>query len=68
MSVLNVMWSGGAAFVSVHKVHRQILQLCKPGEAIETLLLQSGNAEPLSDVGRVTSLDLSSARIKVQGY
>ena len=67
MSVLNVMWSGGAAFVSVHKVHRQILQLCKPGEAIETLLLQSGNAEPLSDVGRVTSLDLSSARIKGAG-
>lgn len=67
MSVLNVMWSGGAAFVSVHKVHRQILQLCKPGEAIETLLLQSGDAAPLSEVGRVTALGLSSARIKGAG-
>ncbi|WP_405119121.1 glycosyltransferase [Pseudomonas leptonychotis] len=67
MSVLNVMWSGGGAFVSVHKVHRQILQLCKPGEAIETLLLQSGDAAPLSDVGCVTSLGLSSARIKGAG-
>lgn len=67
MSVLNVMWSGGAAFVSVHKVHRQILQLGRPGEAVETLLLQSGEAVPLAGVGRVTSLGLSSACIKGAG-
>ncbi|WP_394235011.1 glycosyltransferase [Pseudomonas anguilliseptica] len=67
MSVLNVMWSGGAAFVSVHKVHRQILQLGKPGEPVETLLLQSGDAAPLADVGRVTALGLSTARIKGAG-
>lgn len=67
MSVLNVMWSGGAAFVSVHKVHRQVLRLGKPDEAIETLLLQSGEAAPLTDVGSVTSLGLSSASIKGTG-
>lgn len=67
VSVLNVMWSGGAAFVSVHKVHRQVLQMGKSGEAIETLLLQSGDAAPLADLGRVTALGLSSARIKGAG-
>ena len=67
VSVLNVMWSGGSAFVSVHKVHRQVLQMRTPGETVETLLLQSGDAAPLADLGRVTALGLSSARIKGAG-
>lgn len=65
MDILNVMWSGGSAFVSVHKVHRDILNLA--GAEVETLVLQEGDAEPLLSVGRVTALGLSARRLKGKG-
>lgn len=67
MDVLNVMWSGGAAYVSVQKVHRDILQQAGAGAQIETLLLQPGAADPLSSIGPVASLGLCAARIKGRG-
>ena len=39
-SVINVMWSGGPAYASVHKVHLQILAQATPGTLIKTWLLQ----------------------------
>lgn len=67
MDILNVMWQGGSAFVSVHNVHRDILRLSPAGSQIETLLLRGGDALPLLDVGSVSTLELSSARIKGRG-
>ncbi|MBV7563371.1 glycosyltransferase [Pseudomonas sp. sia0905] len=66
MDILNVMWGGGSAFVSVHNVHREILRL-SGSSSIATLLLTSGEAEPLLDVGNVSALGFSSKRIKGRG-
>ncbi|OEC39144.1 hypothetical protein A7D27_19665 [Pseudomonas sp. 1D4] len=68
MDILNVMWQGGSAFVSVHNVHRDILRLSPAGAQIDTLLLQGGDAAPLLDVGSVSALGLSSTRIKGRGF
>lgn len=67
MDILNIMWGGGPAFVSVHKVHREILRFGEPGASISSLLLQGGEAGALSEVGEVSCLELSSARIKGRG-
>ncbi|MGG2395576.1 glycosyltransferase [Pseudomonas sp. SH1-B] len=67
MNILNVMWGGGTDFVSVHKVHRDILKLSERGSSIVNLLLQGGEAPPLMEVGPVSCLGLSSARIKGRG-
>jgi len=67
MGILNVMWQGGSAFVSVHNVHRDILRLSPAGTQIDTFLLRGGDAAPLLDVGSVSTLELSSARIKGRG-
>lgn len=68
MDILNVMWGGGSAFVSVHKVHRDILRLGDSGTAISSLLLQDGDAQPLVELGEVSTLGLSSGRIKGRGF
>ncbi|PKM28108.1 MAG: glycosyl transferase [Gammaproteobacteria bacterium HGW-Gammaproteobacteria-12] len=67
VDVLNIMWGGGPAFVSVHRVHRDILRLREAGTTVSSLLLQCGDAPPLAEVGAVSSLQLSSARIKGRG-
>ncbi|UTH37050.1 glycosyltransferase [Pseudomonas sp. KHPS1] len=67
VDVLNIMWGGGSAFASVHKVHRDILRLVGTGMVFNSLLLQGGEAEPLAEVGEVFSLGLSSTRIKGRG-
>lgn len=40
MSIVNIMWAGGAAYVSVHKVHQQILSQAAPGVSVSSWLLQ----------------------------
>lgn len=40
MRVINIMWSFGSAYASVHKVHTQILELLPPGSLIENWVLQ----------------------------
>lgn len=67
LDVLNVMWSGGSAFVSVQKVHRDILRQAGSDARVESLLLQPGEAEPLTELGPVSTLDLSPNRIKGRG-
>lgn len=63
MNVINIMWAGGSPFVSVHKVHQQILSLAAPGTSVINWLLQ-GRA--LSDSAGSPSLEwnLSSRLIK----
>ncbi|WP_422420673.1 glycosyltransferase [Pseudomonas sp. GZD-222] len=40
MNIVNIMWAGGAPYVSVHKVHQQILSHAAPGAAVSSWLLQ----------------------------
>lgn len=40
MNIVNIMWAGGSAYVSVHKVHQQILSQAEPGAGINSWLLQ----------------------------
>ncbi|WP_457979673.1 glycosyltransferase [Ectopseudomonas composti] len=67
MDILNVIWSGGSAFGSVHKVHREVLRLREAEATVSTLILQDGEARPLLDVGDVSTLGLSSKRLKGRG-
>ncbi|WP_310544139.1 glycosyltransferase [Ectopseudomonas guguanensis] len=67
VDILNIMWGGGSAFVSVHKVHRDVLRFAEPGAVVGSLLLQGGEAQPLAEIGEVSRLELSSARIKGRG-
>lgn len=64
MSILNIMWAGGAAFSSVQKVHQQILA-CADGRApIHTWLLQGGAAECEHPVSDAVDWNYSSAQLK----
>ncbi|CAM3789802.1 Mannosylfructose-phosphate synthase [compost metagenome] len=40
MSIVNIMWAGGSPYVSVHKVHQQILSQAEPGAKVFNWLLQ----------------------------
>lgn len=63
MSILNVMWSGGAPFASIHKVHQQILS--QAGETpVNTWLLQGGASGCGVNVTGAREWNLSSAQLK----
>ncbi|MBN2991742.1 glycosyltransferase [Pseudomonas cedrina subsp. fulgida] len=60
MSILNIMWAGGAAFASVQKVHQQILSHAVCRAPITTWLLQGRSQEGEPAV----EWNLSSVRLK----
>lgn len=64
MSILNVMWAGGAPFASTHKVHQQILAQVLPSVPVKTWLLQGSASNCGVSVGDVREWGLSSARLK----
>ncbi|AKJ97545.1 MULTISPECIES: glycosyltransferase [Pseudomonas] len=64
MSIINVMWAGGAPFASVHKVHHQILSRMEPAMPVKTWLLQGSAAACQVDVGPAREWRLTSARLK----
>lgn len=64
MSILNVMWSGGAPFASIHKVHQQILSQVGPTASVKTWLLQGRASGSGVNVGETREWKLSSARLK----
>ena len=64
MSILNVMWSGGAPFASIHKVHQQILSQAGSTTPVETWLLQGGVSDCGVNVDGAREWKLSSARLK----
>ena len=56
MSILNVMWAGGAAYLSTHKVHREILAFADAQEAVSSWLLLPCDSAPLQRIGAVSRL------------
>ncbi|MFL6610931.1 MAG: glycosyltransferase [Pseudomonas sp.] len=64
MSIINVMWAGGSAFASVHKVHCQILSQMDPAMPVKTWLLQGSVAACQDNMGPVREWNLTSARLK----
>ena len=64
MSIINVMWAGGAPFASVHKVHNQILSRMEPAMPVKTWLLQGSAAACQIDVGATLEWNMTSARLK----
>ncbi|MGE8152271.1 glycosyltransferase [Pseudomonas vancouverensis] len=64
MSILNVMWAGGAPFASIHKVHQQILAQAESSSPIKTWLLQGTASGCEANVGEIREWRLSSARLK----
>ncbi|MCU1718333.1 glycosyltransferase [Pseudomonas sp. 5P_3.1_Bac2] len=66
MRVINVMWSGGAAYTSVLKVHQQLLNQLGPQAPVTTWLLQ-GEAGAEQQAG-VHLWHMSSAQLKGRGF
>jgi len=64
MSILNIMWAGGAPFASTHKVHQQILSQVSPSVPVKTWLLQGRASESRVNMGDVREWGVSSARLK----
>ena len=50
MNIVNIMWAGGAPYVSVHKVHQQILSHAAPDASVSSWLLQ-GQGSCCNDEG-----------------
>ena len=67
MSIINVMWSGGSPYASVHKVHQQILSQASPGTPVKTWLLQHSAPACLRELGQVEALKLSTRFLKGRG-
>lgn len=67
MSIINVMWSGGSPFTSVHKVHQQILSQVAPGTSVDTWLLKDKSVTCLKNIGEVRAWGLSSRLLKGRG-
>ncbi|KQB51650.1 glycosyl transferase [Pseudomonas endophytica] len=67
MSIINVMWSGGSPFASVHKVHQQILSQAAPDVSIKNWLLQHSAPACLCELGDTEALQLPSRFIKGRG-
>ncbi|MDH1655523.1 glycosyltransferase [Pseudomonas mosselii] len=62
MNILNVMWSGGSPFASIHSVHRQVLAHAPSGAQVTNwLLLGEGLC---SGVGQTRSWHLSPRVLK----
>lgn len=67
MSVTNVVWSGGQAYASIHKVHGQILALIGGQEKIHTWVLQ-GTGEGLGEAaGDIEEWGMSKQLLKGSG-
>ena len=64
MSILNVMWSGGAPFASIHKVHQQILSQAASTSPVKTWLLQGCATDCGVNVAGAREWNLSSAQLK----
>jgi len=64
MSVINVMWAGGAPFASVHKVHNQILSRMEPALPVQTWLLRGSAAACQIDMGAALEWNMTSAQLK----
>ncbi|MCC6076400.1 glycosyltransferase [Pseudomonas sp. GCM10022188] len=67
MSVTNVVWSGGQAYASIHKVHGQILALIGGREKVRTWVLQ-GSGEGLgAAAGDIKEWGMATAQLKGRG-
>lgn len=62
MNIVNVMWAGGSAYASVHKVHQLILSQAEENSSISTWLLQGDGC--CSSLGNVLEWNLSHRVLK----
>lgn len=65
VNIVNIMWSGGAPYVSVHRVHQQVLSRAEPGAVISNWLLQGRG--PCGSVGTTREWQLSTRLLKGRG-
>lgn len=67
MTVVNVMWSGGAAYASVHKVHQQILSQVSSNTEVHTWLLQGRGDESAQVEGTMLEWRASQQLLRGRG-
>ncbi|RWU26454.1 glycosyl transferase [Pseudomonas alkylphenolica] len=65
VNIVNIMWSGGAPYVSVHRVHQQVLARAEPGAVISNWLLQGQG--PCGSIGTTREWQLSTRLLKGRG-
>lgn len=64
MSLVNVMWSSGAPFSSVHKVHHQIVAQLDPSTEIKTWFLKGRHGASACASGDVREWGFTSRQLK----
>jgi glycosyltransferase involved in cell wall biosynthesis len=64
MSLVNVMWSSGAPFSSVHKVHHQIVAQLDPSTEIKTWFLKGRHSTAACASGEVREWGFTSRQLK----
>jgi glycosyltransferase involved in cell wall biosynthesis len=64
MSLVNVMWSSGAPFSSVHKVHHQIVAQLDPSTEIKTWFLKGRHNAAACSSGDVREWGFTSRQLK----
>lgn len=64
MSLVNVMWSSGAPFSSVHKVHQQIVAQLDPSIEIKTWFLKGRHSAPAWASGDIREWGFTSRQLK----
>lgn len=67
MAVINVVWSGGSAYASIHKVHGQILSLLGDGGKPHTWVLQGEGAGLGEEFGEVREWKIAKKLLKGGG-
>jgi len=66
MSLVNVMWSSGAPFSSVHKVHNQIVSQVDSDVEIKTWFLKGKQEGAAAEFGNIREWGFSSHQLKAR--
>ncbi|HDZ57059.1 MAG TPA: glycosyltransferase [Pseudomonas xinjiangensis] len=67
MTIVNIMWSDGEAYASVHKVHNQILSWCA-GSEFESWILIEGASPCCKERGQIKRWNFSSRQIRGRNF
>jgi glycosyltransferase involved in cell wall biosynthesis len=68
MSLVNVMWSSGAPFSSVHKVHHQIVSQLDPGIEVKTWFLKGRQGAAATSGAAIREWGFSSHQLKARHF
>lgn len=67
MTIINVMWSGGDPYASVHKVHQQILAMAGPSARVQSWLLRGEPNRTSRQLGDTVNWRIPARVVRARG-